>query len=107
MVDIPPGIVYVVARAPKLATPPIAAYLFTILTRSHGGIDVPGWLLGLLILASYPIALTLHVQWRLFMDRRSAARLGAVLTPSIPDRIPGGLRLMMGVRKSARWYPGA
>jgi hypothetical protein len=103
-VDIPPGIIFFASRAPKLAIPPLVTYFFVTLIRSHAGIDVPTWLLCIFFLLSFPVALTVHVQWRLFMDRRGAARLGAELAPCVPSWIAF---LRGGGRGSVSWYPGA
>ena len=103
-VDIPPGVIFFASRAPKLAIPPLVAYLVVTLARSHAGIETPTWLLCIFCLLSFPVSLTVHVQWRLFMDRRGAARLGAELAPCVPSWLAF---LRGGGRGSAGWYPGA
>ena len=108
-IDLPPGIVYLAQRLPKLAEPPLLTYILGILARSHTEVDFPDWALPVAIALSLPTALTIKVQWQLFKDRRAAARFGAVLPPTIPDQygLPGGLGFILNSAKEvAVGYPG-
>ena len=109
-IDLPPGIVYLSQRLPKLVSPPLLAYVLGIIARSHTNIDIPDWAIPVAIVLSLPVALTAKVQWQLFKDRRGAARFGAVLPPDIPDRygLPGGLGFVISSGEEvAVGYPGA
>lgn len=109
-IDLPPGIVYLSQRLPKLVAPPLLAYVLGILARSQTSIDIPDWAIPVAIVLSLPAALTAKVQWQLFKDRRGAARFGAVLPPAIPDQygLPGGLGFVINSGKEvAVGYPGA
>ena len=109
-IDVPPGIIYLSQRLPKLVAPPLLTYVLGILARSHTDIDLPDWAIPVAIALSLPVTLTAKVQWQLFKDRRGAARYGAVLPPAIPDQygLPGGLGFVINSGKEvAVGYPGA
>lgn len=109
-IDLPPGVVYLAQRLPKLAAPPLLTYVLGILARSHTDVDIPDWALRAAIAVSLPIALTIKVQWQLFKVKRDALRLDATLPPTIPDQygLPGGLGFVINSGKEvAVGYPGA
>ncbi|KAJ3501557.1 hypothetical protein NMY22_g18888 [Coprinellus aureogranulatus] len=105
---LPPGIVYLARHAPRLAAPPVLTYLLLgVVANSYGGYDIPVWLCRAAITLSLPVAIVLQVQWQLYKDQRAASSLGAVLPPTIPDWIPGGLRILLGKGKGhSAGYPG-
>ncbi|RXW11241.1 hypothetical protein EST38_g14614, partial [Candolleomyces aberdarensis] len=107
MVDIPPGIIYLAQRLPKLAAPPILTYLAYLLAESHLDIELPTWLLRSALALSLPVAFTVKVQWQILKTKWEAARHGAVLPPLLPDPLPGGLGFILAFMKGAQVeYPG-
>lgn len=107
MPELPPGIVYLGKRLPRIAGPPIITYLSGLLTQSRLDVDIPDWLLWTAVSLSYPAYFVLQVQWQLWNDQREAARHGAVIAPYIPALWPGGLGLILSAGKQARLgYPG-
>ncbi|KAJ2932579.1 hypothetical protein H1R20_g4532, partial [Candolleomyces eurysporus] len=107
MVDIPPGIIYLAQRLPKLAAPPILTYLAYLLAESHLDIELPTWLLRSAVVLSLPVAFTVKVQWQILKTKWEAARHGAVLPPPLPDSLPGGLGFILAFMKGAQVeYPG-
>ena len=107
MVDIPPGIVYLAQGLPKLAAPPILTYLAYLLAEPHLENEVPDWLVRSLVALSLPAAFAVKVQWQFLKVKWDARRYGAVLPPSVPDPLPGGLGFLLAFVKGGKdEYPG-
>lgn len=107
MPDLPPGILYLAQRLPKLAIPPTIVYVLVLVLRSRLEVDIPAWAATVAVVLSLPVLLTVKIQWALFADHRAAARHGAVIPPYIPDQYPGGLGFLLGAaRENALGYPG-
>ncbi|EMD32739.1 hypothetical protein CERSUDRAFT_118474 [Gelatoporia subvermispora B] len=88
---VPPGLVYLFNRLPGVLAPPVVVYFSNILCRNYCGLVLPTWGLVLLYILSLPTALFLAVQWRRFTNYRNAARLNAVMPPTVEYRWPGGM----------------
>lgn len=68
---------------------------------------LPAWISFFLAISTFPIAFALRIEWEQYFKRREARRLGAVLPPQIPYRIPGGFDLVREVmRNSAKHMIG-
>ncbi|TFK22821.1 cytochrome P450 monooxygenase pc-3 [Coprinopsis marcescibilis] len=100
---LPPGIIYLIKHLPKLLAPPAVTYLAAREFGHRLGYNVPWWSLGIALVFSTPLWVTLEVQWQIFADRREAARRGAVLPPEVESPYPGGLQFLAASHKDA--YP--
>lgn len=106
MASLPPGIVYLARHLPTLTTPPFVVYLLGVVASFYG-YEIPIWVHRVAITFSLPVAIAVQVQWQLFKDQRAASSMGAVMPPTLPDWIPGGLRLLFRNKKSCTaGYPG-
>ncbi|TFK35048.1 cytochrome P450 monooxygenase pc-2 [Crucibulum laeve] len=105
--DLPPGIVYLLPRLPRILAPPALVYIISYLLEAQLGFRFSGWALAISLVLSLPTALTLVVLWRdifMYLDARSR---GAVLPPARLDRSPGSIRsLLAGMRNFKSGYPG-
>ncbi|CAA7269194.1 unnamed protein product [Cyclocybe aegerita] len=107
MNDLPPGIVYLAQRLPRLVLPPTVAYALVRILSSTYDTDVPLWFLTLAMVFSLPLALTIEVQYDQYRVYRDASRLGAMLPPTIPDPYPGGISGLFAATKAFKTgYPG-
>ncbi|KAJ6624157.1 cytochrome P450 [Mycena sp. CBHHK59/15] len=103
---IPPGIAYILSLLPGLVSPPLAVYLLSFIARTYLEVSLPTWACLLSFLLSVPIALTVKVQYKDYINRRDAAALGAVLPPEIPASYGGISTVLEAVRDLATGYPG-
>ncbi|PPQ86757.1 hypothetical protein CVT25_012402 [Psilocybe cyanescens] len=109
---IPPGILYLLQRAHRLAAPPALAYLtLRYYLAPVYGLQHPAlhsaWMLAGALLGSLPSALALAVLWDGVYVRVDAARRGAVMPPSLGDWTPGNIAsLVRNIRGFEDKYPG-
>ncbi|KAH9483183.1 Cytochrome P450 monooxygenase 75 [Psilocybe cubensis] len=107
--ELPPGIIFLTQRAPKITLPPLLTYLAARVLGSDSlyGYQPSWWALGVAMLASLPLAFTAAIVWDEVYIRLDAARKGAVLPPRIGDWTPGNiLTLIRQVKSFERGYPG-
>ena len=101
---LPPGPVYLIQNAPRLAIPPLTVYALSYLVP----FPLAMWMLGLAMLLSFPLALALRVYYANWQDARNAAMNDAIIAPRIPDPTPGSVRtLKMMVNTFKNGYPGS
>ncbi|KAJ7110830.1 cytochrome P450 [Mycena crocata] len=101
--SLPPGIVYLLKRVPRLFVPPLAVYCARLAAERFFDVIVPRWLTVVACVLSGPAALTAIVQYRDYVVRRDAAAAGAIVCPTVPGSI-GGLNLLRATTKDT--YPG-
>jgi hypothetical protein len=106
--EVPPGIVYLSKKAPRLGVPLIALYLFHLVCRGYLEIELPARVVALSYFLCLPTVFTFHVLYQKWSTARAAASLGAVLPPtSGDDPTPGGiLTLIRAVRNFKAEYLG-
>jgi hypothetical protein len=83
---VPPGLVYLSKRLPRLLLLPVSVYL--IVLANH--VQISQWLLVLLSVFSLPVAFTVSVLYTDYVNQRRAAALGAVLPSRLSSKWPGG-----------------
>lgn len=106
IMEVPPGIAYLVQRLPRILTPPTLAYTLVYLGKTHLSIELSTWGLSSVLLLSLPVGLTLSVLWKDLVIRWDASNKGAVLPPVAPDPFPGGARsLYRAVTSFKTGYP--
>ncbi|KAF8654871.1 hypothetical protein AX16_003332 [Volvariella volvacea WC 439] len=107
MVEIPPGFIYIGQNLPRILTPPACVFVLDLLVKNCLGCALSEWQCHWAYALSFPVALFVKVQWRDYVDRRTARALGAEPIPRIPDRTPGGIALLMAsVKNGKTGYPG-
>lgn len=91
---LPPGIAYIGRHLHYLVGPPTFVYVVVRVANELFDVHTPLWLSILASLLAFPIALTLWVQYNLYIDTTEAAAHGAVLPPRLPDTSIGGLKTL-------------
>ncbi|EAU82482.2 cytochrome P450 monooxygenase pc-3 [Coprinopsis cinerea okayama7 len=113
MVDLPPGLLYLIQHLPSLAIPPATVLASTKLIYHFDLLDgvvesaIPVWAVVLASALSLPVAFVGKALLKGLKDRRDAARNGAVLPPQIYDPLPGGVGLLRATLDNfENGYPG-
>ena len=105
--EIPPGIVYLIQRLPRILTPPVLVYIVNFVCQSHLGIQLPNWVLPLSYALCFPAVLAATVLYRDVINSREAAALGAVLPTAVGGSSPGGIMFLFNALRDAKsGYPG-
>ncbi|KAJ7168966.1 cytochrome P450 [Mycena filopes] len=99
---LPPGIVYLAQQLPRLLAPPLAVYAAKLIAELRFGAVIPTWTVATACVLSGPVFLTVIVQYRLYVVRREAAALGAVIAPAVPNWI-GGINMLFSNQENV--YP--
>ncbi|KAI6140943.1 cytochrome P450 [Pisolithus thermaeus] len=102
MVGIPPGLVYIAGRLPRLIRPLALAYVGSRLWEVVLKKPFPRWLRISAYLFSIPFSVACNVLYTHLRDRREAARRGAVLAPRVSSLWPGGLDTILSVSRTFR-----
>ncbi|TFK64712.1 cytochrome P450 [Pluteus cervinus] len=104
---IPPGIVYLGQRLPRIITPPALVYLVLYGLRTCLQVIVSPYLAFVAYALCWPTALAIQVQYINLLDYRAAQAHGAIMPPRIPDRTPGGAAtLFKSIQNFKKAYPG-
>lgn len=107
MIELPPGIIYLISCLPQLLLPPAIVYGLNRISDFALGVSLPGWYQIPLCLLSFPVAFTCSMLAANYRDRRQAALHGAVLPPMFPSKWPGGLDVLAAlVRNFKGGYMG-
>lgn len=93
--ELPPGIVFVIANAPRIALSPALVFCGIRLWDTLFNVYTPIWLQASLYVASFPLVLACSVTYADIRDRRQAAMNGAILPPRVPSKWPAGLDLLL------------
>lgn len=96
--DLPPGPVYFFTNIPRLALPPLVAYILDAFV----GLKLPRWA----YLMSLPLAFMVEVYYIRLKNYLDARRLGARQPQRIPDWTPGNLKTVSRLGASSKiGYP--
>ncbi|KAI9572479.1 cytochrome P450 [Boletus coccyginus] len=105
--ELPPGIVFITANAPRIILPLVLALCGIQLLNTVFNVYIPVWLQVPFYVASFPLVLACRSTYADFHDRRQAAMNGAILAPRVPTKWPGGLDLLLtSVWNSRSGYMG-
>lgn len=99
--QVPPGLIYLSARIPRLLLPPLCVYLCNWAFQPH----VPKWALILSYFLSLPTALMISVCYADIRTKVEARRLGATFAPRVPDWTPGSLKTIRQLTKKKSGDP--
>lgn len=91
---LPPGLAFLSLHIPQVVGPPLFVYLASHLATAAWGLTIPTWLLTVAYVASWPLALTVIIQYSDWKTAREAAAIGAELPPRIPSERLGGWDLV-------------
>lgn len=107
MQNLPPGIIYLIQRAPKLLLPPALTYGLLAFAPDHLDVNLSrGWTIVSMIM-SLPVSMTISVLYDEIYVRWQAYKAGAVLPPRIGDVTPGSVwSLFKGIRDFKDGYIG-
>ncbi|KAF8554979.1 cytochrome P450 [Imleria badia] len=105
--ELPPGIVLIIANAPRIALPPALVFCGIHFWDTLFNVYMPIWLQVSLYLASFPLALACSVIHADIRDRRQATMNDAILAPRVPSKWPAGLDLLLtSIRNFRGGYMG-
>lgn len=106
MIELPPGIRYLLQSAHKLLAPPVLAWAITRVVETHFEVHIATIWTGIVMLLSLPLALTISVMWDELYIRYDAARMGAEMPPRVGDTSIGGYKsLMQAIKSHKEGYP--
>jgi hypothetical protein len=106
MINLPPGVLYLLQRSPRLLSPPALAYGIVRFIDVNYETDISTWWLMVSMLMSLPLALTLSVLRDEISIRIEASKRGAVLPIRFKDPYPGGVvGLINGLKQLKNGYP--
>lgn len=93
--ELPPGIVFIIANAPRILFPPALVFCGIKLWDTLSNVYTPIWLQMPLYVASFPLALACSIIYADNRNKHQAAMNGAILAPQVPSNWPGGLDLLL------------
>jgi hypothetical protein len=103
MNDLPPGVLYLLQRSPKILSPLALTYAIAHFV----GTKISTWWIVLAMVTSLPLALMLSILYDEISIRVDASKRGAVLPPRVSDPYPGGAKaLISGLKQLKTGYPG-
>ncbi|KAF8665619.1 hypothetical protein AX16_000075 [Volvariella volvacea WC 439] len=106
-INIPPGFYWCLTQLPSLILPPTLVLLANKIAASFWGTAIPLWALIVALFLSFPAVLFVQVQYSDWVNRREAARLGAVIAPHVPSKLPGGVSFLLeSIKNYKTGYPG-
>ncbi|KAJ8072723.1 Protein kinase alk2 [Marasmius tenuissimus] len=105
--EIPPGIVYLTKKIPRIFVPLSTLYAAHRIRETYLNFDLPDWVVITSYLVCLPATFTCVVLYKKYRNNRIAASLGAVIPPMTGnDPTPGGLyTLFRAVRNFKSEYP--
>ena len=107
MNNLPPGVLYLFQRSPRLLSPPALTYGIIRFVGANYEIYIPTWWLMVAMVMSLPLALMLSVLHEEVSIRIDASKRGAMLPPRARDPYPGGAKgLISGLKQFKKGYPG-
>ncbi|KAI6040654.1 cytochrome P450 [Pisolithus marmoratus] len=102
MVEIPPGLIYISGRLPRLVRVLGLAYAGSRIWAIVFDKPAPRWLVVSAYLFPIPLTMTCGILYTYIRDRRDAARRGAVLAPQVKSRWPGGFDVLLSIARGFR-----
>jgi hypothetical protein len=107
MNNLPPGVLYLLQRSPRLFSPPALTYGIVRFVGANYEIYISTWWLVLAMVMSLPLALMLSVLYEEVFIRIEASKRGAMLPPRVRDPYPGGAKgLINQLKQFKKGYPG-
>ena len=107
MNDLPPGVLYLLQRSPRILSPPALTYGIVRFVGAKCEIYISTWWLVLAMIMSLPLALTLSVLHDEVSIHMEASKRGAMLPPRARDPYPGGAKtLISGSKQLKEGYLG-
>ena len=103
-----PGLIYLAKAIPRILVPTLFAFAFFIILDDLFDFTVYKWIRITTYLLAFPLALTIKIQYRDFVNERAARRYNAVLATRLGDPTPGGLRTLFQIATAGTRaaYPG-
>ena len=106
MTNLPPGVLYLFQRAPRLLSPPALTYGIVRFIDVNCETYISTWWLMVSMVMSLPLALTLSVLLDEVSIRIEASKRGAVLPIRVWDPYPGSVvALVTNLKKLRKGYP--
>ena len=106
MINLPPGVLYLLQRSPRLLSPPALTYGIVRFVGANYEIYIPTWWLIVAMVMSLPLALTLSVLHEEVSIRIDVLKRGAELPIRVRDPYPGGAKaLISGLKQFKKGYP--
>lgn len=102
-----PGVRFLITNAPTTLFLSFLLYFGSdvLYTKTEGAF--PRWAIVPLAVVLVPSLAVIHREWSLFKYRRTAASVGAVIPPLIPDKWPFHLGVLAAMLESfLHGYPG-
>ena len=107
MNNLPPGVLYLLPRLPRILSPPALTYGVFRFVGAHYKIYISTWWLLLAMVMSLPLALTLSVLHDEVSIHMDASKRGAMMPPRVRDPYPGGAQaLTSGSKQLKEGYLG-
>ena len=106
---VPPGIPYLARGLLKNLVPPsLAVVAARRVLHSYFNAFVPTWLFVLVLLATPPVVVAVHINVTAYRNKREADRMGAVLAPRYNGKWIGNWDLTVKfMQEFENGYPGA
>ncbi|TFK23879.1 cytochrome P450 monooxygenase pc-2 [Coprinopsis marcescibilis] len=82
---LPPGISYILKRAPSLLLPGVITYFASKYVVNYCRLTLPRWILCALVLLAKPLQFVVQVQYARYMARSEARRLGVRIVPHVQE----------------------
>lgn len=102
-----PGVRFLITNAPAIIPLSVLLYFGSDFLYNKTGGAFPRWGIVPLAIVVVPYLGVLRLEWNLFKYRRTAASMGAVIPPLIPDKWPFHLNTLAVMLKSfLHGYPG-
>ncbi|TFK28591.1 cytochrome P450 monooxygenase pc-3 [Coprinopsis marcescibilis] len=107
MVELPPGIAYLIRILPNLVVPPATVLVATKVAQGPLELNIPTWAVILASALSLPLAFFAQFAQKTIADSRAAANHAAKLPPCVYDSWPGGIGLLRATLQNfSDGYPG-
>ena len=107
MNNLPPGVLYLLQRSPRLLSLPALTYGIVRFLSASYEISISTWWLMVAMVLSLPLALSLSVLHEEVSIRIEASKLGAMLPIRVRDPYPGGAKaLITTIKQRQKGYPG-
>ena len=108
MNNLPPGVLYLFQRSPRILSPPALTYGIVRFIGANYEINISTRWLVLAMVMSLPLALTLSVLRDELSIHMDASKRGAMLPPRMRDPYPGGAKGLINEAKEFKeGYPGS
>lgn len=93
--ELPPGIRYLAQYSHRILAPPASVFILNSVCQTNLHAEAPKWVLLLIYLLSFPVALTVTVLYDDYKIHRMAAACGAVVPVDQGDGSPGRIKTVL------------